>query len=254
MRDIDGACCCLRSLVAGNTPPAVFFHLTYSPTSSRCLVVLVTSRLRYHLPTVCRQHVVSLTRGATTSGIPDPAYPQVHMAVVSRLTRSTLRDPLRPGTPMRAPRRHLLRHAETSSWMYEASIDFRTQETWSRSCEDFIPLPCKDHSIQAASPPAIPGLWEYSAVTYFHRQNTNDPSAAVLHSLEACTCISSTDMHTTSCIQRPPCSLVGNGFTFQLPKYWLPKTTPTTRAQLLSLSRHPRGSSAVGYGLELETR
>jgi len=104
MRDIDGACCCLRSLVAGNTPPAVFFHLTYSPTSSRCLVVLVTSRLRYHLPTVCRQHVVSLTRGATVSGIPDLTYPQVHKAVVSRLTRSTLRDPLRPGTPMRAPR------------------------------------------------------------------------------------------------------------------------------------------------------
>jgi hypothetical protein len=210
--------------------PPSFSALTYSPSTCSCRDVALSVQ-----PTHCLSSPRCVfTKGATVSGIPDPAYPQVHMAGVSRLTRSTLRDPLRPGTPTRAhrtapiaPRRIFeleVRRPRLNSaikkpgpCLMKISTLFLAKITLSK------PLPRLE----------IPGFWEcppQPAGTYFHRQNTNDPSAAVLHSLEAC--ISSADMHAMSCIQRPPCSLVGNGFT-------------SSAAQVLATKNHSHNTGSA---------
>lgn len=94
--------------------------------------------------------------------------------------------------------------------------------------------------------PEFPGLWDWplqSAVTYFHRQNTNDPSAAVLHSLEVCS--SFTDMHATPwCTYAFRARSLATVLLLQLLKYWLPKTTPTARVLLLSI---PIGNAWVQW-------
>ena len=101
--------------------------------------------------------------------------------------------------------------------------------------------------------PEFPGLWDWplqSAVTYFHRQNTNAPSAAVLHSLEVCS--SFTDMHATPwCTYGFRARSLATVLLLQLPKYWL---RPGIKDPLTSAAKHQSFSfpSGLTYRIRLD--